>query len=93
MVLVCNSTPDNLPDDVEVQPLSALQEIVEWADYLAFDVARENLKSAKGTIGEAESAGGGEGSAGSRPHTGPMRGSCRLRNMRGHAEIRLEAGL
>lgn len=43
VVLVCNSTPESLPDDVEVQPISAWQEIVEWADYLAFDVARENL--------------------------------------------------
>lgn len=43
VVLVCSSAPENLPDDVEVQPLSTLQEIVEWADYLALDVARENL--------------------------------------------------
>jgi dihydroorotate dehydrogenase electron transfer subunit len=43
VVLVCSSTPENLPDDVEVQPLSALQEIIAWADYLAFDVRRENL--------------------------------------------------
>src|SRR6266498_3709526 len=38
VVLVCDSTPEHLPDDVEVQPLSALHEILEWADYLAFDV-------------------------------------------------------
>ncbi len=43
VVLVSNSSPDNLPDDVEVQPLSALDDILEWADYAAFDVARENL--------------------------------------------------
>jgi NAD(P)H-flavin reductase len=43
VVLVSNSSPDNLPDDVEVQPLSALNEILEWADYAAFDIARENL--------------------------------------------------
>jgi dihydroorotate dehydrogenase electron transfer subunit len=43
VVLICGSRVDNLPDEVEVQPLSALNEIVEWADYAAFDVARENL--------------------------------------------------
>jgi dihydroorotate dehydrogenase electron transfer subunit len=43
VVLVCDSAPENLPDEVEVQPLSVLYEILEWADYVAFDVARENL--------------------------------------------------
>ena len=43
VVLVSDSAPDNLPDDVEVQPLSVLQEILEWSDYAAFDIARENL--------------------------------------------------
>jgi NAD(P)H-flavin reductase len=43
VALVCNSAPEDLPDDVEVQPLSALNDILEWADYAAFDVARENL--------------------------------------------------
>lgn len=43
VVLVSNSSSDNLPDDVEVQPLSALNDILEWADYAAFDIARENL--------------------------------------------------
>ena len=41
--LVSGSRVDSLPDEVEVQPLSALDEIVGWADYVAFDVARENL--------------------------------------------------
>ncbi len=43
VVMVCGSNPDRLPDDVEVQPLAALQDIVEWSDYLAFYVERENL--------------------------------------------------
>ena len=42
VVLVSNSPADNLPDEVEVQPISALSEIIQWADYAAFDVAREN---------------------------------------------------
>ncbi|RPI94125.1 MAG: hypothetical protein EHM40_07635 [Chloroflexi bacterium] len=52
VVLVCSSTPDNLPDDVEVQPLSALQEIVEWADYLAFDAGRDNLDQLRERLGK-----------------------------------------
>jgi NAD(P)H-flavin reductase len=43
VVLVSGSVPDNLPDDVEVQPLPAISDILEWADYVAFDIARENL--------------------------------------------------
>lgn len=52
VVLVCSSTPDSLPDDVEVQPLSALPEIVEWADYLAFDVRREKLHQLRERLGK-----------------------------------------
>jgi hypothetical protein len=43
VVLLCNSRLDHLSDAVEVQPISALPEIMDWADYIAFDVARENL--------------------------------------------------
>jgi len=52
LVLVCNSNPDNLPDEVEVQPLSTLDEILEWADYLALDVRRENLSQARERLGK-----------------------------------------
>jgi dihydroorotate dehydrogenase electron transfer subunit len=43
VVLVSNSVGDGLPDDVEVQPLSAMNEVMRWADYAALDVSRENL--------------------------------------------------
>jgi hypothetical protein len=43
VVLLCDARLDNLPDAVEVQPVSAVSEIMHWADYVAFDVARENL--------------------------------------------------
>ena len=43
VVLVCASAPDHLPDDVEVQPLSALEDVVDWADYVACDIRREDL--------------------------------------------------
>jgi dihydroorotate dehydrogenase electron transfer subunit len=60
LVLVCSFTPDSLPDDVEVQPLSALQDIVEWADYLALDVSRANLNQLRARVGKLNqlSAGG-----------------------------------
>lgn len=43
IALVSDLRIDNLPDEVEVHPLSALAEIIEWADYVALDIARENL--------------------------------------------------
>ena len=52
VVLICNSNTDHLPDDVEVQPMSALDEIVEWADYLALDVPRENLNQVRDRLGK-----------------------------------------
>lgn len=47
VVLVCDSSADDLPDEVEVQPLSVLEEILKWADFSAFDVSRENLPGLK----------------------------------------------
>jgi len=52
VVLVSDFASGNLPDDVEVQPLSALSEIIEWADTLAFDVARENLPGLRERLGK-----------------------------------------
>jgi len=43
IVLVCNSVVDDIPEAVEVQPLQAMTDIYQWADYAALDVARENL--------------------------------------------------
>ncbi|HJQ13637.1 MAG TPA: hypothetical protein VJ830_02730 [Anaerolineales bacterium] len=51
VVLMSNTTPGDLPDDVEVQPLSNLSDILEWADYAAFDVARENLQQLREQLG------------------------------------------
>lgn len=44
VVLLCDGNVDDVPDEVEVQPLSALEDILPWADYLAVDVDRENLQ-------------------------------------------------
>lgn len=51
VVLVSDSSEENLPDEVEIQPLSALNKIVEWADYLAFDAAREHLPGLRELLG------------------------------------------
>lgn len=56
VVLVADSTVENLPDDVEVQPLSSLSEIMAWADYAAFDVARENLPGLRERLGKLNQA-------------------------------------
>jgi dihydroorotate dehydrogenase electron transfer subunit len=60
VVLVCDAAPENLPDDVEVQPLSVLQEIVEWADYLACDVARANLDQLRERLGKLKQLAAGK---------------------------------
>jgi dihydroorotate dehydrogenase electron transfer subunit len=52
VALVCDTTPDDLPDAVEVQPLSTLNDILEWADYVAFDVSRGNLHQLKERLGK-----------------------------------------
>jgi hypothetical protein len=54
LVMVCDSVSDDLPGDVEVQPSSALSEVCEWADYIALDVARENLPKLRQRLGELD---------------------------------------
>lgn len=51
VVLVSDFAIDNLSDEVEAQPLSALSEIMAWADYVAFDVARANLFELREKLG------------------------------------------
>ena len=43
IVLVCDADVENLPDEVEVQPFTMLDDVLAWADYIAFDVQREKL--------------------------------------------------
>ena len=56
VVLVSNSIIDNVPEDVEVQPIQAMLEIYQWADYAAFDVGRENLDQWRETFGRKDQA-------------------------------------
>ena len=41
VVLICGTPPDDLPLQIEVQPLSALTDVCGWADTIAMDAARE----------------------------------------------------
>jgi len=43
VVVVCETPPDDLPLQVEVQPLRAIPDVRNWADYVALDAARESL--------------------------------------------------
>ena len=52
VTLVCESQPDDLPLQVEVQPLRALAEVCGWADYLAVDTARESIPALKQILGK-----------------------------------------
>jgi dihydroorotate dehydrogenase electron transfer subunit len=61
VVLLGRSAPDDLPDAVEVHPLSALNDILEWADYIAFDVERENLNQLWERVGNRNSLAAGLG--------------------------------
>ena len=53
VVLVCQTPPDDLPLQIEVQPMSALLDICDWADYIAMDAARESLPELKKMLGRS----------------------------------------
>jgi hypothetical protein len=40
IILLTDNPPNNLPSAVEISPLSALPETIQWADYLAIDIPR-----------------------------------------------------
>ena len=47
IVLVCKDPPDDLPLQVEVQPLDSFMDVCAWADYTALDARRESLLELK----------------------------------------------
>lgn len=57
VTLTCDSVPEDLPEDVEIQPTKSLGEILKWADYVAVDVSRENLPSVREMLKKAEQSG------------------------------------
>ncbi len=48
VTIICEYTPEDLPLQVEVQPLSALDSICKWADYIACEGPRELVSLFKG---------------------------------------------
>ena len=48
IALVCSEPPEDLPRDVEIRPLAALEETCQWADYLAQAVTREGWRERVG---------------------------------------------
>jgi hypothetical protein len=52
VVLVGAAVSADIPDEVEMQPSSALSDVCEWADYIAVDVARENLPRLRESLGK-----------------------------------------
>ena len=56
IVLVCDTTVDDMSEAVEVQPLQAMMDIYQWADFAAFDVGRENLNQLREKFGRVEQA-------------------------------------
>jgi dihydroorotate dehydrogenase electron transfer subunit len=60
VVIVTDSAlDDDLPSAVEVQPFSALNDVLGWADYAAFDVAREALFQLRERLGDGQQAAAG----------------------------------
>jgi NAD(P)H-flavin reductase len=51
VVLLCDASADHLPDAVEIQPVSAFDDIQLWADFTALDVGRENFKDVMEKLG------------------------------------------
>jgi dihydroorotate dehydrogenase electron transfer subunit len=51
VVLVSDLNLFDLPSEVEIQPLSGLEEIIRWADFLAIDIPRESLAGLREKLG------------------------------------------
>ncbi|NWG35299.1 MAG: hypothetical protein HXY42_12745 [Chloroflexi bacterium] len=60
VVLLGDSDMGNLPDAVEVQPFTALEEVLAWAEYAAFDVLRESLPGLSKRLGGSNWAAAGK---------------------------------
>src|SRR5271157_6251408 len=53
IVLVCQTPPDDLPLQIEVQPMSALLDIYDWAEYMAVEASCESLPELKKMLGRS----------------------------------------
>jgi NAD(P)H-flavin reductase len=50
VALVGEHIPDELPAQVEAQPVHALPEVLKWADFAAFEVQRDQLPELKSAL-------------------------------------------
>lgn len=58
VVLICDSPPEGLPDEIEIQPLASLEDACGWADYLAVSAGREDWTGWRQRLARATQAGG-----------------------------------
>ncbi len=56
VVLVSELNVSDLPPEIEIQPISALPVVAQWADYLAIDIERESLPGLREKMGFGEQA-------------------------------------
>jgi len=56
VVLASDLNLPDLPPEIEIQPVSILVEIIQWADYLAIDLPRESLPGLRKMLGLGEHA-------------------------------------
>ena len=88
MTLVIDRPPEELPLQVEVQPLGALVDVCRWSEYAAFDVKREHLPDLMASLGRAgvrEVGGGAEALVRTPMPCGALGdcGVCTVRSTRG----------
>jgi dihydroorotate dehydrogenase electron transfer subunit len=58
IVMVSDLDLPDLSPEVELQPVSALADVAQWADYLAVDIPRESLPGLREKLGLSGQAGG-----------------------------------
>lgn len=57
VALVSDLDLPDLPPEVEVQPVSALRNVAQWADYMALDLYRESMPGLREMLGLGEHVG------------------------------------
>lgn len=48
VLMLCDYTPDSLPHEVEILPLSGLPDAAAWADFMALDLPRGAIEDLRG---------------------------------------------
>lgn len=54
IVVLSDNKEIDLPEIIEIQPMQSLDEILTWADYVAIDIARQNLNQLREKIGKQD---------------------------------------